>query len=151
MVKTREAMTDSMQAVRIAKKPLLADGNLIVLDDLEHGNLKIYEQTGEIALQVQQLFTGINFWPGAALIAKTVISQMERKDRINIDNIFCEYGHEELAAPMIYQVVSFAEFYDNIRTVTISENEREKWFLYAGGVLADFNRNQDGCYEYHVM
>lgn len=150
MVKTREAMTDSMQAMRIAKRAIRADGNLIVLDDLEHGILKFYEQTGEMALQIQQIFTCLDYWPGAALIAKMAISQMERKDRINIDNIFCEYGHEELAASMIYQAISFAEFY-GIQAITILESEREKWFLNAGGVLADFSKNQDGCYEYHLM
>ncbi len=151
MVRTREAMIDSMQAMRIAKKPLLAGGNLIVADFLEYGNLKIYEQTGESALQAQQLFTGIDCWPGAAMVAKTVIFWSERKDNsIAIESIFCEYGHEELAKAMIRHVISFAEFY-GIREITISEGEREKWFLYAGGILADFNRNQDGCYEYHVM
>lgn len=150
MVRTAEMMTDSMQTIRIAKHPLRADGNLIVADFLEYGNLKIYEQTGETVLQVQQLFTCIDCWPGAVMIAKTVISWPEQKDRISIDSIFCEYGYEELAASMIYQVISFAEFY-GIRAVTISENERERWFLYAGGILADFNKNQDGCYECHVM
>jgi hypothetical protein len=150
MVKTKEAMTDSMQTMRIVKHPFRADGNLIVVDDLEYGNLKIYEQTGEIALQIQQLFSEIDFWPGAALIAKMAISCPNRKDRINIDYIFCEYGHEELASAIIYQVIAFAEFYDGIRAVTISESEREKWFFYAGGILADFSKNQDGCYEYHV-
>lgn len=150
MVRTAEMMTDSMQTMRIAKHPLLADGNLIVADFLEYGNLKIYEQTGEIALQALQLFTGIDCWPGAAMVAKTVIFWSERKDSINIDSIFCEYGHEELAKAMIRHVISFAEFY-GIREITISENERERWFLYAGGILADFNRNQDGGYEYHVM
>lgn len=149
MVRTREAMIDSMQIMRIAKHPLLADGNLIIADFLESGILKLYEQTGESALQIQQLFTFLDCWPGAAMIAKTLISWSEQKDRISIGSIFCEYGYEELAASMIYQVISFAEFY-GIRAITIPESEREKWFLYAGGILADFNRNQDGCYEYHV-
>ena len=105
MVRTAEMMTDSMQTMRIAKHPLRADGNLIVADFLEYGNLKIYEQTWESALQVQQLFTCIDCWPGAVMTAKTVITCPERKDRININHIFCESGHEDLACQHVSRIL----------------------------------------------
>lgn len=151
MIRTKEVM----QTMRIAKHPFLSDAsqdytNLIVVDELESGILKIYEHTGEAALQIQQLFTELDCWPGAAMVAKTVIRQPERKDSVIIESIFCEYGYKELAASMIYQVLNFAEFYDCIRAVTISGSEREKWFLYAGGILADF-MDRDDCYEYRII
>lgn len=136
-----------MQLLRFEKYPIRINDNLIVIDNLEEGTLKFYEYTSGI-LNVQKLFVNDNN-KNAMLIAQISINDEEQNGNICIERIFCCYGYEALAVPMIYQVVNFVKFYECCKSVVISENERENWFLYAGGILSDFHK-RDSKYVYQV-
>lgn len=137
-----------MQLLRFKKYPIEIDDNLIVIDNLEEGTLKFYEYTSGI-LNVQKLFVDDNNCKNADLIAQISINDLEQNGNIYIEKIFCGYGYEKLAVSMIYQVVNFVKFYECCKSVVISENERENWFLYAGGILSDFHK-RDGKYVYQI-
>ncbi len=137
-----------MQLLRFKKYPIKIDDNLIVIDNLEEGTLKFYEYTSGI-LNVQKLFVDDNNCKNADLIAQISINDLEQSGNIYIEKIFCGYGYEKLAVSMIYQVVNFVKFYECCKSVVISENERENWFLYAGGILSDFHK-RDGKYVYQI-
>lgn len=50
---------------------------------------------------------------------------------------------------MLEQVVHDAKFYECYKSVRISEREREKWFIDAGGILADFHK-KGSTYIYQI-
>lgn len=137
-----------MQLLRFEKYPIRINDNLIVIDNLEEGTLKFYEYTSGI-LNVQKLFVNDNNNKNAMLIAQISINDEEQNGNICIEKIFCCYGYEALAVPMIYQVVNFVKFYECCKSAVISENERENWFLYAGGILADFHK-KGSKYVYQI-
>lgn len=139
---------NNMQYMRLQEHPIQIKDNLIVSDNLEEGELLLYEQTGG-PLNIQQLIYGHEEGcKNAVMIAGITINDTWQED-VFIQKIFCEYGYEHLAVPMIYQVVNFAKFYESCKSVTISENERETWFLYAGGILSDFHK-KDNEYVYQI-
>jgi len=141
-------LIDSMQLLRLSEYPIHIEENLIVVDNLEEGTLKLYEYTGGI-LNIHQLFTDDDNCMNATLVAEISITYEDQNGNINIEKIFCCYGYEKLAVSLIYQVVNFARFYECCKSVVISEKEREKWFLYAGGILADFHKRDDK-YVYQI-
>ncbi len=139
---------EPMQLLRLQEHSIKMDGNLIVIDNLEEGGLKIYEYAGGI-LDIQQLIMDDDNCRNVTLIAQISIHDIDQNGDISIEKIFCCYGYEELAVLMIYQVVNFAKFYECCKSVTISENERENWFFHAGGILSDFHK-KDGKYVYQI-
>lgn len=149
MKRAKASDVDSMQLMRMIEHPIKIHDDLIVVDELESGFLKLYEYEGG-ALDIHQLCIDSDTWENAALVAKITVDGSDRDNCISIRNIYCGLNYEHLAVPMIYHVISFGKFYDSYKSVRISEDEREKWFLYAGGVLQDFLRKSEGVYEYHI-
>ena len=137
-----------MQLLRLQKYPLKTDDNLIAVDNLEEGKLKIYEYTGGF-LNMTQLFADEINCSNLTLVAEITINDAEQQGDIVIEKIYCCYGYENLAAHMIHQVVNFVKFYECCKSALISEIERENWFLYAGGILSDFHK-KDNRYVYQV-
>lgn len=136
-----------MQSMRSVKYPLKIDDSLIIVDNLEEGVLKLYEYEGGI-LNIQQLFADENHCKGVTPVAQITIYDSEEKGMVCIEKVTCCYGYEHLAYAMIYPVVNFGRFYESCKSVVISESEREKWFLYAGGILADFHiRDNKSVYQ----
>ena len=137
-----------MQSMRIVKYPLKIDGSLIIVDNLEEGALKLYEYEGGI-LNIQQLFADENNCKGVTPVAQITIYDSEEKGMVCIEKVTCCHGYEHLAYAMIYQVVKFGKFYESCKSVVISESEREKWFLYAGGILTAFHK-RGNRYVYQI-
>lgn len=142
----RASDVDCMQLMRIAKHPIRIQDDLIVVNDLEHGNLKLYECDGG-PMDIHLLFSDVDEWKNAALVAKITIDISEQNDYVVIRSIFCEKGFEHLAAAMIDQVISYAKFYASFKSVRISENKKERWFFYAASVLKDFIKKDEGYCE----
>lgn len=137
---------DRMQLMRLTQYPIKMQDDLIVANELEHGILKIYKCAGG-ALDMHLLFADIDEWKNADLVAKITINESEQKEHIVITDVFCERGHEYLAAPMIDQAVSYAKFYESFQSVRIAEDKKERWFYDAGSVLQGFFKKGDGYYE----
>jgi hypothetical protein len=137
-----------MQLMRIERYPIKIDDNLIAVDNLEEGTLNLYEYVNGI-LNIQQLFAEENKCKNVISVAQITINDTEEKGEIYIEKITCCYGYENLAYSMIYQVINFGKFYESCKSIMISENERDKWFLYAGGILADFHK-KDKKFVYQI-
>lgn len=137
-----------MQLMRIERYPIKIDDNLIAVDNLEEGTLNLYEYVNGI-LNIQQLFAEENNCKNVISVAQITINDTEEKGMVCIEKVTCCYGYENLAYAMIYQVVNFGKFYGSCKSVVISESEREKWFLYAGGILADFHK-KGSKYVYQI-
>lgn len=142
---TNGTTINAMQLKRIQEHPFQVIQTLentmekfAVNDNLETGSLKIFLQFGN-ALTVQQLFS-FNTPEDAVLVAELTIGALWQNEGVFIHSISCEYGYEYLVKPMLEQAVKFATFYECYQSVRISAKEREKWFIFAGGILADFHQ-----------
>ncbi|MEH2941311.1 hypothetical protein VSQ32_00165 [Lachnospiraceae bacterium KK002] len=133
---------NNMQLMRIKSHPVKVktEEKFIIVDDLENGELRLYEQIGA-SLNALQLLTGYGEPDNAVLVAKIIINELWKEKGIFIHRIFCEYGYKYLAEPMVYQVLDFAEFYNDYQAVGISDREYETWFPYAKEVLGDFQKS----------
>lgn len=131
--------TNSMQLMRIEQYPFQTEESFIVMDNLENGELSIYEHI-KGPLNIQQLLTGFGTPDNVALVAKITINELWKEKGIFIHRIFCEYGYKYLAEPMVYQVLDFAEFYNDYQAVGISDREYHSWLPCAGKALDNFKR-----------
>jgi hypothetical protein len=131
--------TNNMQLMRIEEYPFQTEENFIVMDNLENGELSIYEHI-KGPLNIQQLLTGFRTPDNVALVAKITINELWKENAIFIHKISCEHGFEYLAEPMLYQVLDYIEFYYEYQAVGISDREYHSWLPYAGKALDNFKR-----------
>lgn len=146
---TNGLLMDSMQLMRIEEHPIEIDENLIVIDNLEAGTLRLYEHTNG-SLNVQQLFIGYGNIKGAVLVGEIIINALWKEEGVFIHKIFCEYGYEKLVNPMINQILYFTNFYDCYNSVGISDKEYENSFPYAKETLSKFHKI-NRVYEYSIL
>lgn len=140
---------NNMQFMRIQEHPIQINDNLIVIDNLEGGRIRLYEQTGG-PVNIQQLIYGSDSsCKNAVMVAEIIINDSWQGENVFIHKISCEYGYEQLITPMIDQVLHFAYFYGNYESVMISDMEFEKWMPYAKEALADFQK-VNRVYEYRL-
>lgn len=138
---------NNMQFMRIQEHPLQIDDNMIVIDNLEGGRLRLYEHT-DGPLNIQPLIYGNEeSCKNAVMVAEIIINDAWQKDNVFVHKFFCEHGYESLIPPMIDQVLHFALFYGTYESVIISDMEFEKWFPYAKEALANFKK-VNRVYEY---
>lgn len=140
---------NNMQFMRIQEHPIQIKDSLIVIDNLEGGRIRLYEQTGG-PVNIQQLICGNEErCKNAMLVAEIIINDSWQGENVFIHKISCEYGYEQLITPMIDQVLHFAYFYGGYESVMISDTEFEKWMPHAKDVLIDFQR-VNRVYEYRL-
>lgn len=140
---------NTMQFMRIQEHPIQIKDDLIVVDNLEGGRLRLYEHT-EGPVNIQQLICGNESdCHNAVLIAEIIINTTWQEKDVFIHKVFYEYGHEQLITPMINQVMHFAYFYGGYESVMISDMEFEKCLPHAKKALADFNK-VNRVYEYRL-
>lgn len=91
--------------MRIKEKPI-ESGELVIVDDrLEsEGFLKLYEYVGG-PVYLDPLQEDNMAEVAGISIARTNDAEMQ------VDRIFCEYGHEDLVPELVEQARHFAEFY----------------------------------------
>lgn len=141
-------MIDPMQLMRISEHSIDINDNLIIYDDLEHGTLRIYEQTGNGPVTVQQLASESMNIKNAVPIAQIIISSLWKDEGVFIHKVLCEFGYENLVEPMINQVLNYATFYNQFEVIGILDREYERWFSYAP-ILKGFQKN-NRVYEYWI-
>lgn len=135
-----------MQALRVQEQPVPIDENLIIVDNLESGKLRLYEYLGG-PLNIQQLIWGNNF-NNAVLVAEVIIDKQWQEKGIFIHNVFWEFGHVNLIQPMLEQVMCFFKFYECYELMGISERVYEKCLPYANEILAGFKKiNRNYVYQ----
>lgn len=131
--------TNNMQLMRIGQYPFQTEESFIVMDNLENGELRVYEHI-KGSLNIQQLLTGFEVPGNAVWVAKITINELWKEKGVFIHKISCEHGFEYLAEPMVYQVLDYIEFYYEYQAVGISDREYHSWLPYAGKALDNFKR-----------
>ncbi len=126
MNETTNIAMDIPQLERISKNPIKIGGNMIVLDRLENGFLKIYKPNTDGPTYVQHSSNG-DYVYGATPIAEITISILLEEKAVLIQEICCEKGYEKLAKAMIDQVDHFVEFYDELDNMGIKDSIYQKW------------------------
>lgn len=139
---------DTMQYMRIKEHPLIVNGDIIIIDNLESGTLRLYDYFGE-SLHIQQLIYGNCDHANVALVAEAIINSHWKEEGVFIHKIFCEDGYKYLVQPMIYQILHFANFYEIYQSIGMLDREYELWFPYAKEALADFQK-MNRVYEYQL-
>lgn len=123
----RKEAVESMgqnQLTRIAEHPLQINRNMVVLDNLEKGALRIFEPDGPV--YVKHL-SGVDYITGAKLVGEIRMTFLLEEKGVLINHVSCEKGYEELARPMIDQVKHFVEFYDEFEKVGMVDSVHQKW------------------------
>lgn len=131
--------TNNMQLMRIEKHPFQIEEMFVVVDNLESGELRIYEHISG-SLNVQHLLSGYREIENCVLVAKAIINDWWNDKEIFIHNVFCEYGCEFLIEPILCQIINFLEFYDLYSIIRISDVEYERLFPYAKEPLTGFKK-----------
>ena len=124
------------QSQRIAEHPFETDENLIVIDNLEEGKLRLFEYISG-PLNIQQLLWNDEY-KNAVLIAEAIINRDWKEKGVFIHKVSFNYGYDYLITPMIHQILHFSEFYYIRKPVKISKVEYEKCFLLAKEAFSDF-------------
>lgn len=138
------------QCQRLKKHPLAIEGNFIGIDNLEAGEIKIYEYTGGFLNILPLIYRQAQACPNAVPVAEAIINEQWKDNAVFIHRISCEYGYEDLVQPMVYQILHFAKVYEKYQSVGISDREYEHWVPYAKEALADFCR-MNRVYEYQIQ
>lgn len=133
------------QAIRVEKYPFQTKEDLIVIDNLEAGKLRLFEYMGG-PLNIQQLFWN-NKYTNAVLVAETIINGSWRDEGIRIHRVSANLGYEHLVEPMIQHVLTFATYYNLLHTVQMPYIQYEGCKPYAEGTLVNF-KFVNGMYHY---
>lgn len=111
MPKNEIVMDDSLRLMRIKKSPIRSDENLLIVDWLERGFLRLYEYTGGSIYILGDVPDEMDGCGNVAMVAELTVSlRLERKE-VKIEKIFSEYGYE-YENLMKSQLKHFADFYD---------------------------------------
>lgn len=113
------------QSMRISKHPIKIEGNIVVLDSLEIGNLCIFEPHFN-PVYVKHSSEGCAI-EGAELIGKIETNILPEERAVLITEIYCKDGYEELVEAMIDQVEFFADYYEDFDKVGMTDFVYKKW------------------------
>lgn len=108
----RIPISESLKTMRIARCPLDCGDGIFVDDRLESNCfIKIYEYLGGTFYVPQNANEMKDYQDNVVLIAGIKVSIMEEDQVVQVDKIFCEFGHEDFIAKLMQQVMDFANFY----------------------------------------
>ncbi len=102
-----------MQSMRILGHPFKTERNVIVLDSLETGSLSVYEPIAGNPLFVEHSSDEC-IVKGAALVGEIGVVILSEEKKVIIDELYCEYGYEELEESMMEQVQHCIRFYKEL-------------------------------------
>lgn len=112
MVDTKKSnilMDDSLRLMRIRGQPIHRDENLLVIDWLERGFLRLYEYMGG-SIYISNDTSEMDGYSNVAMIAELIVSLRVERKEVKIERIFNEYGYnyEDL---LKQQLMHFASYY----------------------------------------
>lgn len=104
-------MDESLRSMRIKQNPVQLEEGVICNDQLEsRGVIQLMEYTGGgLYIPIDNL--DMEQDANVVMVAEIRVSVFLEERRVHIDRIFHEYGHEELVAVLVGQVLNFADFY----------------------------------------
>lgn len=100
---------DSLRLLRIRESPIKSEDNLLAIDWLEKGFLRLYEYMGGI-LYIFGDDVEINNCNNVALVAELTVTINHKKKEVQLSKIFNEFGYDYVHL-MIRQLIHFADFY----------------------------------------
>ena len=127
----RKMNGNEFQIERISEHELQIKGNIIVLDRLEEGSLRILEFDAKGPVYIQHI-SGVDMVTGATCIGGIKTNILFEKRAVLITEIYCKEGYEELAQTMVDQVEFFVDFYEQFDDLWIMDYVHEKWNLNNG-------------------
>ncbi len=102
-------MDDSLRLMRIREQPIHSDENLLVIDWLEKGFLRIYEYTnGSIYISGDDV--GVTATNNVAMVAELTVSLLPERKEIKLEKMFSEFGYG-FGDMLKGQLKHFADFY----------------------------------------
>ncbi|MCM1259318.1 MAG: hypothetical protein NC307_15945 [Roseburia sp.] len=117
-------MDDSLRLMRIKERPIHSDENLLVMDWLEKGFLRLYEYTGG-SIYISGDAAGVNTDNNVAMVAELTVSLLPERKEVKLEKMFSEfgYGFGELLKD---QLRHFADFYGySIVLLDLSKPDRK--------------------------
>lgn len=100
---------DGLRLQRIRESPIKSEDNLLTIDWLEKGFLRLYEYMGGI-LYILGDDVEMGNSDNVALVAELTVTIDSEKRSVRLSRVFDEFGYE-LAHLMIRQLIHFADFY----------------------------------------
>lgn len=109
-LKENEIVVDNgLRLMRIKDSPIKCDENLLVVDRLEQGFLRLYEYMGG-TLYIFGDDVEISNCDNVALVAELTVTIENEKKEVKMGKVFNEYGYDYTPL-MIRQLIHFANFY----------------------------------------
>ena len=102
-------MDDSLRLMRIKKQPIKSDENLLIMDRLEKGFLRLYEYT-DGSIYISGDVPELNISNNTAMVAELTVSLIPERKEVKLDRIFSEYGYD-FGDMLKGQLRNFADFY----------------------------------------
>lgn len=102
-------LDDSLRLIRIRGQPIHCNENLLVIDWLERGFLRLYEYTGGSIYISNDTFE-MDGYSNVAMVAELIVSLRPERKEVKIERIFSEFGYE-YENLMKSQLTYFADFY----------------------------------------
>ncbi|MCM1258607.1 MAG: hypothetical protein NC307_12225 [Roseburia sp.] len=102
-------MDDSLRMMRIRERPIHSDENLLVMDWLEKGFLRLYEYTGG-SIYISGDAAGVNTDNNVAMVGELTVSLLPERKEVKLEKIFSEFGYE-FGDLLKDQLRHFADFY----------------------------------------
>lgn len=109
MPKNEIVMDDSLRLMRIKKSPIRSNENLLVVDWLERGFLRLYEYTGG-SIYILGDAPEMDGCSNVAMVAELTVNIDQEKKTVKFGKVFNEFGYD-YAHLMIRQLIHFADFY----------------------------------------
>lgn len=102
-------MDDSLRLMRIKKQPIQSDENLLIMDRLEKGFLRLYEYT-DGSIYISGDVPELNLSNNTAMVAELTVSLIPERKEVKLDRMFSEYGYD-FGDMLKGQLRHFADFY----------------------------------------
>ncbi len=102
-------MDDSLRLMRIGEHPIHSDENLLVIDWLEKGFLRLYEYTGG-SIYISGDDAWANTDNNVAMVGELTVSLLPERKEVKLERIFSEFGYS-FGDLLKGQLRHFADFY----------------------------------------
>jgi len=110
MKEYRLPISENFKQSRILRCPLDCGDGIMVNDQLESdGFIKIFEYLGGTVYLSNA--EEMNYFPNNVVPVAGISVSIRGEETVQIDKIFCEFGHEGFIGKLVQQIINFADFY----------------------------------------
>ena len=106
----RKVLDENLKRMRIDECPLKCNDNILIMDRLERGFIRIYEYSGG-AVDILDDSYGVQDCRNAPLVAWMSVFILPERKEIYLDSVHCEDGYDPYMSIIKTRVLHFADFY----------------------------------------